>query len=123
MDLPGSQLSTGLKSPPTMSFVFASIWQEESVKKEGGVIDIQAINTGNTVISVVDFYVNDNTSRIRVIISRHQVEELWDRGSGSEWEQTLDCLFYGSGQQMQTWGARGPVCEISINIQYQCKCP
>lgn len=35
-----------------------------------------SINTGNTAIFVVDFYVNDNPSRMRVIISGSQVEEV-----------------------------------------------
>lgn len=77
----------------------------ESVKKEGGVIDIWAINTGNTVIFVVDVYVNDNPSRIRVIISGSQVEEVETKAL-TQWEQTLYCLFYGSSQQMQAGGAR-----------------
>lgn len=77
----------------------------ESVKKEGGVIDTWAINTGNTVIFVVDVYVNDNPSRIRVIISGSQVEEVETKAL-TQWEQTLECLFYGSSQQMQAGGAR-----------------
>lgn len=81
-----------------------------------------SINTGNTAIFVVDFYVNDNPSRIRVIISGSQVEEVGPKAL-TQWEQTLGCVFYGSSQQMQAGGARGPVCEISINIQYRCKCP
>lgn len=50
-----------------------------------------SINTGNTAIFVVDFYVNDNPSRIRVIISGSQVEEVGPKAL-TQWEQTLDCL-------------------------------
>lgn len=106
-----------------MSFVFTSIDKKKVSKKKEVSSTYGAINTGNTAIFVVDFYVNDNTSRIRVIISRNQVEEVGTKALTQSGSRLLTVCFMVAVSRCRHGEHEVPVCEISINTQYQCKCP